>query len=148
MKKLTGFLVLIFVLSLFTMTAFAQDESVELTTYYPAPYGDYDGLSANRIAVGSNYAIPANNGDLVVEGNVGIGTTSPNAKLEVAGDLRVGNYTLPATDGTNGQVLQTNGNGTLSWVTPSSGQQIAVISGSKTSGDFATTSKWLHSGSV
>jgi hypothetical protein len=30
-------------------------------------------------------------------------------------------WTLPSTDGTNGQVLQTNGTGTLSWTTPSSG---------------------------
>jgi len=30
-------------------------------------------------------------------------------------------WTLPNTDGTNGQVLQTNGTGTLSWTTPSSG---------------------------
>lgn len=30
-------------------------------------------------------------------------------------------YTLPASDGTNGQVLQTNGSGTLSFATPSSG---------------------------
>jgi len=30
-------------------------------------------------------------------------------------------FTLPAADGTNGQVLQTNGSGTLSFTTPSSG---------------------------
>lgn len=30
-------------------------------------------------------------------------------------------FTLPTTDGTNGQVLQTNGSGTLSFATPSSG---------------------------
>jgi hypothetical protein len=31
------------------------------------------------------------------------------------GTLKVGSYTLPATDGSNGQVLKTNGAGTLSW---------------------------------
>jgi hypothetical protein len=31
------------------------------------------------------------------------------------------NYTFPAADGTNGQVLETNGTGTLSWATPSGG---------------------------
>ena len=30
-------------------------------------------------------------------------------------------WTLPSADGSSGQVLQTNGTGTLSWVTPSSG---------------------------
>jgi hypothetical protein len=31
------------------------------------------------------------------------------------GTLKVGSYTLPSTDGTNGQVLKTNGAGSLSW---------------------------------
>lgn len=31
------------------------------------------------------------------------------------GNLKVGAYTLPATDGTNGQLLKTNGAGTLTW---------------------------------
>lgn len=30
-------------------------------------------------------------------------------------------FTLPSADGTNGQVMQTNGSGTLSFATPSSG---------------------------
>ena len=33
----------------------------------------------------------------------------------------VNTFTLPTTDGTNGQVLQTNGSGTISFATPSSG---------------------------
>lgn len=33
----------------------------------------------------------------------------------------VGTFTLPTTDGTNGQVLQTNGSGTLSFNTPEAG---------------------------
>jgi hypothetical protein len=33
----------------------------------------------------------------------------------------VGVFTLPTSDGTNGQVIQTNGSGTLSFATPSSG---------------------------
>lgn len=31
------------------------------------------------------------------------------------GSLKIGAYTLPSTDGTNGQVLKTNGSGNLSW---------------------------------
>ena len=36
------------------------------------------------------------NGLIVQFGNVGIGTTSPQAKLEINGPLRVGNYTTAA----------------------------------------------------
>ncbi len=54
--------------------------------------------------------------------NVGIGTNNPSEKLEVIGNLKtsgtvqIGDYTLPNTDGTVGQVLQTDGNGNLSWI--------------------------------
>ncbi len=69
-------------------------------------------------------------------GNVGIGTTSPTARLEVAGgDIRIngstsgyvglrapavagsGILTLPSTVGTSGQTLVTDGSGILSWAT-------------------------------
>jgi len=51
------------------------------------------------------------------------------APASVSADLT---FTLPATDGTNGQVLSTNGSGVLSFITPSSG--IAWQSSVKTSG--------------
>jgi hypothetical protein len=34
-----------------------EDENIALTTYYPAPYGDYDSLETERLAVGSS-AVP------------------------------------------------------------------------------------------
>ncbi len=66
-------------------------------------------------------------------GNIGIGTASPGSALDLKGTLRLSGatsgyvglapaaaagsttYTLPAADGTSGQVLTTNGGGTLSW---------------------------------
>jgi hypothetical protein len=39
-------------------------------------------------------------------------------------------FTLPNADGTNGQVLQTNGSGTLSFATPASGAMVLISSGS------------------
>jgi hypothetical protein len=100
------------------------------------------------IAVGSyaGTALPgaAANG-IAISGNVGIGTTSPGAKLDIGlagttlGTLRLeGNtsgyvqiqpaaaagswtMTLPANDGDSGQYLQTNGSGVTSWQTVSSG---------------------------
>ena len=67
-------------------------------------------------------------------GNVGIGTTAPGYKLDVdgkgnfTGGLTIGAYTLPNTDGSNGQVLATNGAGVLSWtsVSGSSGIPSAI----------------------
>ena len=39
--------------------------------------------------------------------------------LELASTIKIGAYTLPATDGTNGQVPTTNGSGVVAWGTPS-----------------------------
>jgi len=79
------------------------------------------------------------------DGKVGIGTTVPGSyklyvngntwvqgSLETSGQLKAGTslaigssgsggYTLPATDGTNGYVLKTNGSGTVTWQADSSG---------------------------
>jgi Chaperone of endosialidase len=73
-------------------------------------------------------------------GRVGLGTSSPGSALDVKGTLRLSGstsgyvglapaaaagsttYTLPSADGTSGQVLSTNGSGTLSWSTASASQ--------------------------
>jgi hypothetical protein len=55
------------------------------------------------------------------------------APASVSADLT---FTLPATDGTNGQVLSTNGSGVLSFITPSAG--ISWQSSVKTTGFTAT----------
>ena len=78
-------------------------------------------------------------------GNVGIGTTSPGSALDVKGTLRLSGatsgyvglapaaaaglttYTLPAADGSDGKFLGTNGNGTLSWGTPSGAGDVTAV---------------------
>ena len=70
-------------------------EEMTITTYYPSPYGIYKEMRAQRMAIGQNYVTPlggfptihwegaldagsvTNNADLVVEGNVGVGTIRP-----------------------------------------------------------------------
>jgi hypothetical protein len=50
-------------------------------------------------------------------------SNGPTLTNPVIGVIVVGStsYTLPTTDGTSGQVLSTNGSGTLSWAAGSSG---------------------------
>lgn len=45
------------------------------------------------------------------------GTAIGGVDTTFAGAVKVGAYTLPATDGTSGQVLVTNGSGVLTWTT-------------------------------
>ena len=81
-------------------------------------------------------------------GKIGIGTVSPSEMLHVAGNglftgtVKVGAYTLPSSDGTNGQILATNGSGTLSWTSASSGvsyiQEGAQFTGSLIIGHSTT----------
>ena len=84
---------------------------------------------------------------VVSTGNVGIGTTAPGSALDVKGTIRLSGstsgfvglapaaaaggttYTLPTADGTNGQVLSTNGSGTLSWATASGGGSGWLLTG-------------------
>ncbi len=99
-----------------------------------------------------------------IEGNVGIGVASPVHKLDVAGSgrftgpLTIGSYTLPAVDGTAGQVLVTDGAGNVSWQNVSSaggdnwGSQVAItqapIVGDGTSGAPITLQAGTNAGDV
>jgi len=67
---------------------------------------------------------------VTTNGKVGIGTETPNAKLDVqggniltSGTLTAGAVTYPNSHGTSGQVLSTTGAGTLIWVTSTQGIQ-------------------------
>ena len=76
MKK---YILFALVISAFMIIPAAFAGRVDLTTYYPAPYGKYKNLKSTE---GSNFATSL--------GNVGIRTTSPRAKPEVAGDVVFG----------------------------------------------------------
>ena len=51
-----------------------------------------------------------------------------NGNSAFSGTLKIGTYTLPSTDGTTGQVLTTNGTGTVSWSTVSGGGANTALS--------------------
>jgi hypothetical protein len=81
-------------------------ESLTLTTYYPAPSGVYLRMTTTG---------PGNTILTRDSGNVGIGTTSPGAKLEVNGNVRINDGTQAA-----GSVLTSDQNGFASWQPPAS----------------------------
>ena len=58
-------------------------------------------------------------GNTSITGNVGVGTTSPTNKLEVIGKIKTNDLQI-TTGATSGFILQTDANGNASWVTPSS----------------------------
>lgn len=60
------------------------------------------------------------------------GSTSGSVGLKGAAAAGSTTYTLPSADGTSGQVLSTNGSGTLSWATASGGGTALPISNSGT----------------
>jgi len=105
-------------------------------------------------------------------GNFGIGTATPGSyklyvngntwvegSLETSGQLKAGTslaigssgsggYTFPATDGTNGYVLKTNGSGTVAWAADSGGGGTVTsvaTSGAITGGTITTTGTITHS---
>ncbi len=78
------FLGLIILIVVGVPSSFAQTETITITTYYPSPFGIYNELRAKKMAIGASYYNPAGTSindpaDLIVEGNVGIGTTSPHS---------------------------------------------------------------------
>jgi hypothetical protein len=69
------------------------------------------------------------------------GTTSGYTELSAPATAGSNTLTLPTGNGTNGQYLQTNGSGVLSWATlPSSGKILQVVQTVKTDTFSTTTS--------
>jgi trimeric autotransporter adhesin len=62
---------------------------------------------SNATAIGNGATVTANN-------TIQLGNTSVT-NVKTSGTVTAGAVTYPRTDGTNGQVLTTNGSGTLSW---------------------------------
>jgi len=76
------YLLAVFIVLSAVTLAHAETEEIELTTYYPAPYGDYEELEVKE-----NAYLATNN-----TGKVGIGVSSaasPAEKLEVIGSARI-----------------------------------------------------------
>ena len=129
---------------MFSQPVGAADESLTLETYYPAPYGIYSELTTTN----STY--------LATEGgNVGIGTTDPQAKLEVAGGIKIGQDAATcdsANEGTMRYDTTANRmeycNGTVWQELGASNGNISVVTGTNPTCPSGTThmSYWLPKG--
>lgn len=89
-KKIFFYLTLSFA-AFYSFTISYAEEEITITTYYPSPYGSYRELTAHRMKIGRTYSgsgVTVNDDNLIVEGTVGIGTTAPTQKLDVAGYVK------------------------------------------------------------
>ncbi|MDD5097678.1 MAG: tail fiber domain-containing protein, partial [Candidatus Omnitrophica bacterium] len=87
---------------LLASVAFAED--ITITTYYPSPYGSYNGLFTDKLGVGDNNSdgsftsadVPTTAGQVWINGNVGIktGVVSPSYPLQLNGEPAANGYTL------------------------------------------------------
>ena len=90
----------------------------------------------NQLSIGNLiYGVNLNgSGNTISTGNIGIGTTSPSEKLDVAGAVKFSGALMPNnTAGTSGQVLTSAGSGNApTWTTLSSNSSIYNSNGSLT----------------
>ena len=92
------FLTTSFFISLLSPCFAQTTETIQIDTYYPAPYGSYAELTTTSNTylateggnVGIGTTAPGSAKLAVIGGNVGIGTTAPQASLDVARGIKVG----------------------------------------------------------
>ena len=98
------FMAVFFILALCSLGL--ADEKITITTYYPSPYGSYQDLRADQMAIGSAYrqSTIASGTSLIVEGSVGIGTPTPDGsyKLDVIGLVNATGYYVGGIPGATG----------------------------------------------
>ena len=111
------------------------------------PYGkldfrNTDDDSSNTLYTGAS--IRSHNDGTVNDGDLRFYTANNETltermKISSTGAIRFnGAYTFPSVDGSNSQVLSTNGSGTISWVAPTANTDNQNISGSGLSGSTLT----------
>ncbi len=109
-----------------TVTMANLTDNEVASNYLTLPTGFSAALYANNSLTGTyDYAlyVPSTTKSYLA-GNVGIGTSTPTAKLHVDGTVKIGAYILPSTDGSPDQILSTDGSGTVSWTTADRGSSV------------------------
>lgn len=89
--------------------------NIDLQTIYDADVDSGDAVITTNTTDGS--VVIAGTESLKVTATGGILISAGAFQVTAAGDLTIHgvSYTFPATDGTSGQYLSTNGSGVLSW---------------------------------
>jgi hypothetical protein len=108
----------------------AFDGSADITITATANAGTLTGttLAANVV-----------NSSLTSVGTLTSGTISLTSNIATSGTLKAGAITYPNTDGTNGQVLTSNGAGNASWISPTSVSVGTISSTSNANGATITS---------
>ncbi|MBU1888032.1 MAG: hypothetical protein KKB46_02400 [Candidatus Omnitrophica bacterium] len=96
-----------FLFALLCVGVYLIAEEITLTTYYPAPFGNYNELQAGKLAVGSSTTMPAVDGNLAaVRIAVGSSATMPTTDGDLVsnGTINAIAYSVgnPATSGAAG----------------------------------------------
>ena len=92
-----------------------EKDTITIVTYYPSPYGAYNQLVTRTLGVGDNDDhghitsadapnLDTNPNDLWVAGKVGIGTIEPGVKLDVAGEVKIGNSSTVCSSTNEGAI--------------------------------------------
>jgi hypothetical protein len=132
-------------ISSFGNTAIGKSAGQYLTKENNTVIGAYSDVNepssiTNATAIGYGARVKASNTiQLGADGstlNTGVIQTVAITNVRTTGTLTLKDVTYPNVDGTNGQVLSTNGSGSISWVTPST--SATTFSGSLT-GDVTGT---------
>ena len=130
------------------------DDGVTTTAILDGTIDDAD-ISATAAIAGTKIDPDFGDQDVVIgAGSLSIGAGTPDStlasedayitgNLEVDGTIITQAYTLPTVDGTAGQLLSANGDGTLTWTTPATGIS-GTTEGSTMSWDN-TEGSWVES---
>lgn len=76
---------------------YCADETITITTYYPAPSGSYNELRASKMTVSSTRAMPTADGELYWGNSMAILTSDQGGAIELGG-LNGGNPGTPFID--------------------------------------------------
>jgi len=90
-------LLVFFFMFIFSRTVCAQDqdEEITLTTYYPAPYGEYEDLTTGSLTIGSgdtSYALPTARGETGQALVLNAGATAMEWSSAVGSNIKTGTY--------------------------------------------------------